>query len=170
MKTADEINISKKEKRYLLQRAIETLGEEKQLVIGMEEISELINVMSTNILEGFNYIHTAEEVADVRIHMKVLAIIGDIPLPKSNKELNIGKKKMKLFTWYAQLSKAQQYISKYIRNGALSKDKLVVALQLIDSATTDIIAFCGIHKRDISKIENLKYKRLQDRLRNTSVK
>lgn len=169
MKTADEIHISKKEKKYLAQEAIDILGAERQLTLCIEEIAELMNVLSTNILEGFNYMHTAEEVTDVLIAMKSIAMIAGVPVPKNN-ELNIGKKKMKIFTWYSQLSKAQQYISKYIRHGSLAKDKIITALNLLESATHGIIEFCGIHKRDISKIEALKFKRLKDRIRNKELK
>lgn len=169
IKTADDIHISKKERKYLLQEAIRTLGTERQLEIAVEEIAELINVISSNILDGFDYMHTAEEITDVLIAMRAVAIIANAPVPK-NKELDIGKKKMKVFGWYAQLSKAQQYITKYIRHGAVSRDKLLLAMNLMESATCSIIEFCDIQKKDISRIEALKYKRLQDRIRNKEVK
>lgn len=169
MKTVDNINISKKERRYLLQDAIRILGTERQLEMVIEEIAELINVLSLNILDGFDYLHTVEEVTDVIISMKKVAIIADTQIPKNN-ELDIGKKKMKVFTWYAQLSKAQQYISKYIRNGCVARDKLITALHLMESSIDGIIEFCNIHKKDIAKVETLKYKRLQDKIKNKELK
>lgn len=169
MKTAEKINISKKERKYLLQSSINILGVERQLEMAIEEIAELINVLSLNILGQFDYIHTAEEIVDVMISTKKISLIVNTPIPR-NLELDVGKQKMKLFTWYSQLSKAQQYISKYIRNGCVAKEKLILAMNLMESSTTGIIKFCNISKKDISRIETLKYKRLYDKIRNRELK
>lgn len=169
LKNVDDIKISKKERKYLLQEANRTLGNERQLTIAIEEIAELINVLSLDIIDEFDYLHTVEEVVDVLIAMRTIELIEGIQLPKKT-ELDVGKKKMKVLTYYSQLSKAQQYISKYIRHGVIAKDKLVQALGLLDSSTKGIIAMCNIKKKDIINIETLKYKRLQDRLKSKELK
>lgn len=158
-----------KERRYLLQEACRTLGNERQLEICIEEIAELINVLMLDIIDEFDYIHTTEEVVDVIISMKMIELIGGIQLPKKM-ELDVVKKKMKLFTLISQLSKAQQNISKYIRHGVIAKDKLIQALSLMDSSVKSIIEMCNIKKKDIAKIETLKFKRLQDRVRSKELK
>lgn len=165
LKSVDEIHISKKERKYLLREAINTAGERTQLIIANEEISELMNVLSDNILHEFDYLHTAEEVTDVLISMKMIAMIADVQLPKNSTRIPMAKQKLKIFSWYSNLTKAQQYISKYMRHGSVSKDKLVLALHILDDMTYEIIEFCKISKKDIAKIETLKMKRLQDRLR-----
>ena len=61
--------------QYILQKAIYTYGKEKQMIMAMEEMSELIKELSKNMRGENNVEHIAEEIADVEIMLAQLKII-----------------------------------------------------------------------------------------------
>ena len=55
--------------------AIETFGKEAQIIMAMEEMSELIQALSKNIRGEDNVDNIAEEIADVSIMLEQMMII-----------------------------------------------------------------------------------------------
>lgn len=178
IKSADKLQFTKKEKRKLILEAKKVLGEDKQIVMVIEEIAELINAVSSDINNDFDYYHTAEEVTDVIIMANSLEAITGIKMPKLKND-KPSKKSIKIFMYIEQLSKAQQNLSKYIRHkpssskekiSKVAQDKVIQAMQLMLSAANGIAAICNIKRKDINRIMNIKYKRLSDRIKHKDVK
>lgn len=61
--------------RYVLQKAVDEYGKESQLIMAMEEMSELIQALSKNIRGYANEDNVAEEIADVEIMLNQLKLI-----------------------------------------------------------------------------------------------
>lgn len=168
MKKVSNIKYTKKEKKELIEQALKIMGDTKYLVICMEEISELIEVISDNINNKIDYIHTAEEIVDVKICieiMKQIFYISDSKLEKVNKK-KLKKNKSVVFTSLTTLSKAQQNISKCIRNKNGSDDKIISTLNNLNETVCQLILLFKIKEKDLSKIELLKYNRLEERIIN----
>lgn len=162
------LKYSNKEKNMLVRKGIRILGKDMYLTICMEEISELIDVSTENLYNKINYIHTAEELADVYVSMRIIKNIYNI---KDNKLDKIDKSKAKpnkLFRSISDLSKAQQILSKNIR-GKDKGEKILKSLNLINEACEDIISIFKIKKKDINRIEALKYQRLEERIDNRTL-
>ena len=63
---------TKRERKNDIRAAAEILGYDKYLVIAMEEMAELSEVITSNALTKVDYIHTAEEIADVMIAAEII--------------------------------------------------------------------------------------------------
>lgn len=61
--------------RYVLRKAVDEYGKESQLIMAMEEMSELIQALSKNIRGYANEDNVAEEIADVEIMLNQLKLI-----------------------------------------------------------------------------------------------
>ena len=170
METADDIKISKKEKKYIMQETVRILGLSKELTNAIEEISELINVLSSNILGEYNKLNTAEEVVDVIISIRLIELATGIYPSNTEMESEFDGTKIKTFEYFYKLSKAQQYISKYIRYGSLAKNRLSNALFLMQETVEDIITSFSLNDDILNKIELLKYKRIQDKIKYNNLK
>ena len=155
---------TKRERKNGIRAAAEILGYDKYLVIAMEEMAELSEVITSNALTKVDYIHTAEEIADVMIAAEIIQCICDIPTKELKKPNRI--KKHVLITSVRNLSKAQQNISKYIRWHKNGYSKAVEALNLINNTIPGLMSLFKIKKKDISKIMDIKAERLRQRMEN----
>lgn len=167
MKRADKLKYPKKKRLELLEDAIYVLGKNASLTICMEEVAELIDVIAGNVVDKVDYIHTAEEIADVLISVEYMKLIYGISKEEIDdvKKTKMKKKNIALCT-IITLANAQQTISKTIRRKSDSYHKIVPMVQsIIDCAEASIKLF-KIKKKDIARIQLLKYKRLEERLIN----
>jgi hypothetical protein len=62
------------------------------------------------------------------------------------------------------LSKAQQCISKFIRKSDNASDKVLLAINNMNDAMITLASIFKIKKKDMDKIEAIKYKRLEERV------
>ena len=162
-KDTDKILYSKKEKRTLREKSLGTLGVQYQLVICMEEIAELIDVISSNINDKFDYIHTAEELVDVKICTDyIMQIYGIKESERKKSKRKITKKTYMLSV--GDLSKAQMKISKLIRYKDGAEDNLIDIIEYMLNSVEELTTLFKIKRKDANKIENLKYARLEQRL------
>lgn len=165
MKDAEKINYSRKRQKELIEKQLKLIGSDRYLSLCMEEIAELNNVITNNILYDPDYIHTVEEIVDVLICVDVIKIVSmckDKSI-KKNKHENRIMKDEKLYSIHI-LSNAQFNISKYIRYNNL--DRAASAISYMLEATSILIDYYRIKNKDIDRIRNLKFKRLEDRLNN----
>ena len=170
MKTANKYKYTKKQKKEILSCSYMEMGETRYLIICMEEIAELIDVASESINSKCDYIHLAEEIVDVMISieiMKVIFGIKDSELTKIDKKKS--KKNSRLISSIQNLSKAQQNISKYLRYGEEAESKIIPALNMMNESVYYISDIFKIKNKDIDKIQNLKYKRLEERIKSGSL-
>lgn len=172
MKTTNKLKFTRTHKKMLIASAYETLGYETYLSICMEEMAELIEVVSDNISDKVDYIHTAEEIVDVMISIEIIKVIFGI---KDNELDKIDKKKVKsknkvIFKSIATLSKSQQIISKNIRGKNDADAKIIPMLNNLNETLYDIISLFKIKRKDLDKIELLKFDRLNTRLMNGTLR
>ena len=153
----------KKERKRLIEEAADALGETKYLVICMEELSELANVISSNVIDKFDYYHTAEEITDVIIVRDILYVVCNVEPKDVGKSKNLKPKKVSIES-LKNLSQAIQNISKYIRYNKNGYDKIVEAIELIDETIPALVKLFKIKEKDLVKIRNLKHRRLEERL------
>lgn len=64
--------------REIIEKAIETYGPEMQKTVAVEEMSELIKEICKSKRGEHNYLHIAEEIADVEIMLEQLKLIYNI--------------------------------------------------------------------------------------------
>lgn len=160
-----EVKYSKKKRVSLINDTCKILGYERYLMICMEEMAELSEVISQNIINKTDYLHTAEEIADVYNSIMIIQVICGIKSSKLEKVDNKKRpKKSAIFNTLSCLSKAQQHVSKYVRNTKNADERIVLALNLMNRACADAISVFKIKRKDIEKLENIKYKRLEERL------
>lgn len=165
MKSSEAV-FNSKQRASLINDAHDIIGTTKYLMVCVEEIAELIEVIINNN-KHINYIHTAEEIADVRISINIILVICDIKSSKIGKiDTKKKSKKQTISNMLNNLSKSQQYISKYVRCRKDGDEKLVSALSMMAKACYDAETIYKIKKKDIEKIENIKYERLLNRLTN----
>ena len=171
MKSFDKKRLNKKERIKILKNAIDTIGRQSVLVISMEELSELVEVVSENIDKKVDYLHTLEEVVDVMICSEYLKIIYSIKESKLNKIDKKSKvKKSKIVSAIRLLSKSSQYISKCIRHGKNASDKALDAVNMINEGIWDLKSLFKIKQKDIDKMVSIKMYRLDDRLKSKDIK
>lgn len=165
MKHADKLKYTKKQKKELIEQVYSVLGETTYLTICNEEMSELIEVTTEAINNKVDYIHMAEELVDVEICtnvLKVLFNIKDSELEKVDKKKK--KKKSVIINSIMILTKSQQNISKIIREKDGARDKIKSTIENMNEATVILQDIFKIKRKDMDKIEALKYKRLEDRI------
>lgn len=165
MKKSGKLKYSSSEKKKILKKVYYELGEKTMLVICMEEISELIDVVSENCYKKPDYIHTAEELADVYIALDMLKLIFEFKdknfkKPKKKKKI----KKSHVFESLSDLANAQRSISKFIRWGRRAIDQVEESANDVYSVLYDLTKLFDIKNNDIEKIINIKYKRFEDRI------
>ena len=153
---------SKKQQQRLIEEACDEIGEHTYLTICMEEIAELMEVIGDNKINKLDYYHTAEEITDVIISSEIIMVVCNI------QEKEIGKthkyKKNVDMTSVRNLSKAQQNISKYIRWHNSGFDKVIQAVELMNDTVASLIDHYHIKKKDVAKLRNIKFRRLEERL------
>lgn len=171
LKTTKLKKYSKGEKMKLLRTSLKMRGRDIILMMCMEEISELIEVISNNISNGVNYIHTAEEIVDVHIMIEYIKIICKVKQSDLSK-IKIDRKKQSrsiVISSIKTLSKCNQLISKIGRRKEGANDKAALLISNIESTLRELKRIFKIRKKDIEKIELLKYHRLEKRIENKSV-
>jgi hypothetical protein len=167
MKDKNLPKYTKKKKRELLARSIDDAGKTHILIMAMEEISELIEVLATNASASkINYVHTAEEIVDVKIMIEYMKIIfsvkdSDIKDVKTKKP----SKKNPIFNSIASLTLYQQMISKYLRRRDYAFKRCAKMIPEMNVSICEIISLFKIKKKDMDKIESLKYQRIEERLK-----
>ena len=169
MKEHSNLKFTKKIKKEDIEIALSILGIKTYLVVCMEEISELINVATSNICDKLDYIHTAEEIADVYVCMDILQVMFQVPTKKINKVVIKKKKKSILFEALADLSSAQQGISKIYRNKDKSEENVADIINMMNRSCVILTDQFKIKKKDIEKIIDLKYWRLENRISDGSL-
>ena len=161
-----DMTFSQKHRESLINDAHDILGTDRYLMLCVEEIAELINAIVNNE-KDVNYIHTAEEIADVRNSINIILTICDIKSSKIGKiDTKRRSKKQTKLSILNNLSKAQQNISKFVRCRKDCDDKLLSALNMMSKACYDAEILYKIKRKDIEKIENIKFERLWNRLNN----
>lgn len=167
MKNMGNLKYGKKRKREINRDVSKALGRDRYLVICMEEIGELIDVISLNVYDKVDYIHTAEELSDVLVCINAMTVMYKIK-DKDLEKVNKKKRNVSIFACISELAKSQQMISKNIR-GKDDGKKIVIAVNMLNQTVEDLINIYKIKKKDITKIEALKYQRLEERLKNKTV-
>ena len=168
MKNMGNLKYGKKRKKEINRDVANAIGHEKYLVICMEEIGELIDVVSLNVYDNVDYIHTAEELADVLVCIDAMKTMNRIKDKDLDKVCKKQKKKVSIFECISNLAKSQQAISKNIR-GKDNGSKFIPTINLLNETIENLIFIYKIKKKDIEKIEALKYKRLEDRIKNKTI-
>ena len=153
------------------------------MMICIEEISELINSLMMNEINRANIINIAEEIVDVRILFQVMRLsFGEKMIFRKKRKLDVhdctptGIHRF-IINLILELTTLQQKISKYYRiytkgdkflSNGTSLDVFVnyEILRRIDSLDRrlDIIhVYFNISDELLTKIENIKYERLEKR-------
>jgi hypothetical protein len=165
MKHADKLKYNKKQKMELIADMYSFIGEDLYLVLCMEEIAELIEVTSDCTNNKIDYIHMAEELVDVKISIACMLFIFNLKESDLSKVDKRKKKKNSVIIESIQnLSKAQQCISKFIRKSDNASDKVLLAINNMNDAMITLASIFKIKKKDMDKIEAIKYKRLEERV------
>lgn len=169
-KNSDKLSFSEKEKTHLIYEGIRNAGATIDLIICLEEYSELINVLASNLLLQFDYLHTLEEVEDVRLTSRYIIAICGIKQHELENDLTVHPYKKQdhgeIIDFIRHLSKYQQNLTKYLRRYSNSRMNLITTINHSNRTLDDIIEFYHIDRNDLEKMENLKFKRLQDKLKN----
>ena len=87
-------------------------------------------------------------------------------MKKSKKTKTPKKTKNVAFSSIVALSKSQQIISKTIRRKPDSFNKVIPMLESLSETVNSLIKLFKIKRKDINRIQLLKYKRLEDRITN----
>lgn len=161
-KRANKYKYTNRQKNAIIEDSIRMLGEEKVLIISTEEVSELIDAISVSMSNKVDYFHILEEIVDVRYCMSCIKTIFNI----NDKSIKLPKKvnKSKIFPIISSLSKVQKAISKYLRGKNDAYDKLISAYNDLNSNIMAIQKFFGIKSKDIEKMVNIKYHRMEGRI------
>lgn len=171
LQTVDKISISMEERVKIREEILGFLGLERLLSNTIEEIAELINILSKNVMTAHcNFLHAAEEVVDVMSMTTIIKQTGIVAIDHQIEEPFTKSVSIELMEWIDHLSRAQQYISKYIRYRKHAMDKIETALFLLDMTTAQVIERYHISLSLIKKIETLKYKRLKDKLKENNIR
>lgn len=161
-----------KQKTAINKSAIRILGRDKCLYTTIEEMAELINIISINTLDKFDYLHTLEETVDVYMAMHFIRDcchitkinISDYTNRKKGLYDKINPKK-RIFSYLKILSQCQQDVTKYLRGGTNSDIKLIETVIMLDIVTTDIRNFYHLKEEDFDHMLNIKYSRIDDKIR-----
>lgn len=167
IKGAKPNKYSNKEKNRILKELATSEGDVLPLIKAVEELAELINVTCENVYKKVNRLHTAEEISDVRIFVRDIkrtAGIKDSDLKKCHIPKKIKTKHV--IKALADLSKAQQLMTKCIRAQSLNKKEGVAIVNTINHSVAVIEGKYRVKKSELGKIESLKYDRCQERSKN----
>lgn len=171
MKNLKELIPSVKKRRYTdddieewLSRSIYVCGADHGLIVCIEEIGELINVIADTAIGNIDYIHVAEEIADVIITLHYCILVAHMKEHELKTQINISFKKNKTINFIRILSETQQSITKFLRRGTKSRQKLIQSVIKTRIALDEMIRFYNIDIDDIERIKILKIDRLKDRL------
>lgn len=74
-----EQEIIGEEEKELYELAIKKWGKDLQLIMVMEEMSELTKELSKHLRNGYNFNNIAEEVADVEIMLEQIKVVFSFP-------------------------------------------------------------------------------------------
>ena len=157
---------TKKKKKELLTASIDDAGKTHILIMAMEEIAELIEVLARNASSNkINYIHTVEEIVDVRVMIEYMKIIFDVKDSDIKDKVKKNNKKNGIFSSISSLSLSQQIISKYLRRRDYAYKRCIKMIPELNNTVNDIISIFKVKKKDMEKIESIKYRRIEERLK-----
>lgn len=166
VQSVGNLKYTKKQKAELLANSIYTAGSSIILVMAMEEVSELIQVITSNQTSKTDYWHTLEEVVDVSImyeYMKIIFEVGEKEIKKSKKRKS-KKKDVLILEYINLLATVQQDMSKYIRRKNHSEQRCIEAMSLMKECIDFFISHYKLKKSDMQAVEFLKLQRLEERL------
>ncbi len=166
MMTVNKITYTQKDLDDAIAESIYTIGYTKTLIVAIEELGELINVISDNTENKLDYIHTVEELTDVIITLEYCKQAAHMKPDELAKTYKIPENRHKIMYYINVLSRTQQSITKFIRHATRSRQSLIQSVIITYAVIDDIISFYNIDKRDIEKMKQLKINRLRDRLDN----
>ena len=171
MKHAKKIKYTHKDRMACIKKSLSQIGSIEYLIICMEEIAELTDVIMGNTLNKVDYIHTAEEIVDVKFATDILKVIYKIKekdLKKVKKSDSKGKDKI-IVRSIQTLAQSQQGISKAVRwkdreSEKTIKEKIIGIINDLNTTMADLESIYKIKNKDIEAIEKLKTWRLKKRI------
>ena len=166
VQSVGNLKYTKKQKMELLSNSIYTAGTSIILVMAMEEVSELIQIVTDNQTGKLDYWHSLEEVVDVSImyeYMKIIFSVGEKEIKKTKRKKS-KKKDALLLEYIHLLAVVQQDISKYIRRKNHSEQRCIEAMSIMKECVDFFTEYYKLKKSDMQAVEFLKLQRLEERL------
>lgn len=168
------IKVTRENKNKYINSFNRKLGDDKSLISCIEEISELLEVLTERSkVKEIDRLHLIEELADVIFSMKLMQNIYNVSkndLNKVKREVNLKKKKVVLNEIISNLCKSLRILSKLLRDKTDSKKKILLMINNVNKSITKTICLFKIDMNDIRKIEGHKYRRLENRLNEERIK
>lgn len=130
----------------------------RNLIIVMEEISELIEQLENAKTGEFDMLSLIEEVADTEQSLDYVQLICDITYDDIMQNAHICDEQS--LNKIVALTKLQQLLSKYLR-GKSNKTQLIEAIVYVKTALKEIKFEYNIGQGQINKAINVKLQRLQ---------
>lgn len=163
-KRADNYKYNKKKRQAIIDDAISILGIERAMMLCIEEISELIDVIVVNMTDKIDYLHTVEEIADVKFSAQYIKTICNI----DDKDIKPYKKKKtnknRIFAIISSLAHTQQMINKYLRGKKDRHEKIINAYNKLIADIIILEKFFKIKDKDVEKMMNIKIHRTEERI------
>lgn len=163
---------TKKSALDAIRKTFDMIGEETYLVVCLEEMCELIEAIADNIDGDGSYVHTAEEIADVKLCSMVIQEIFHVKnkdigkLDTSYKRKRASMKAMKL------LCESHQFITKYLRKKDEIEDmedyikhKIIPCINNMNNASHMLMQGYGVKSKDVEKVLAIKVARQHQRLK-----
>lgn len=161
----------------LISKYYDVIGKDKYIVICMEEISEVVQVLSNPFLFGKDLLSLIEEVVDLKICIYDLKFIyrqykEDIDkIPKLSESYKKHLNKVRVGEYYSlkcikNLCFMQQELSKIIRKkeGYESKDKILSIIETLENIADEIIIVYALDSDTMDRIETIKFQRQEERI------
>ena len=154
-----------------IRKTISAIGEETYLIICLEEICELIEVIAENIDGDGSYVHTAEEIADVKFCSMIIQEIFHVK-NKDIGKIDTCKKKRASMKALRLLCESHQLITKYLRKKSeitdmddYIKHKIIPCIEDMNDAAYMLMIGCGVKSKDVEKILAIKVARQHQRMK-----
>lgn len=154
-----------------IQKTITAIGEETYLIVCLEEMCELIEVIAENIDGDGSYVHTAEEIADVKFCSMIIQQIFHIK-NKDIGKLDTCKKKRASMKAMKLLCESHQIITKYLRKkdeitneDDYIKHKIIPCIENMNNAAKMLMTSYDVKSKDVEKILAIKVARQHQRMK-----
>ena len=163
--------LSKKSALEAIRKTVSAIGEETYLIVCLEEMCELIEVIAENIDGDGSYVHTAEEIADVKFCSMIIQEIFHIK-NKDIGKMDTCKKKRASMKALKLLCESHQLITKYLRKkneitdmDDYTKHKIIPCIENMNNAAHMLMIGYGIKSKDVDKILAIKVARQHQRMK-----
>lgn len=163
---------TKKSALDAIRKTIDMIGEETYLVVCLEEMCELIEVIADNIDGDGSYVHTAEEIADVRFCVMIIQEIFHVKNKDIGKLDSNCKKKRASMKAMKLLCESHQFITKYLRKKDEIEDmddyikhKIIPCINNMNNASHMLMQGYGVKAKDVEKVLAIKVARQHQRLK-----